>query len=187
MTDTRTDATPPGPPDGPESMGIDPFEKNWIRLAILLIAVFFVTITAAGFALGFQVPGNEARVDPRTVATEGPFANPGVREIVPDREYEVYMISQMWSFNPREITVPVGAKVTFYVTSVDIQHGLKLQDTNINMQVVPGEVSKLSTTFETVGEFPYICTEYCGTGHAAMFGSLFVVEEMADESEGAGA
>ena len=177
MTDTKA------PPPEPESMGIDPFEKNWIRIAILLIVAFFVTITAAGFALGFQVPGNEARVDPRTVTDEGPFANPGVREIVPGREYEVYMTSQMWSYTPREITVPVGAKVTFFITSVDVQHGFKLQDTNINMQIVPGEVSKLSTTFEAVGEFPYICTEYCGSAHAAMFGSLFVVDELA-EGEG---
>jgi heme/copper-type cytochrome/quinol oxidase subunit 2 len=38
-------------------------------------------------------------------------------------------------------------------------------------------VSKLSFTFDEVGEFPYICTEYCGQGHAAMFGTVKVVSE----------
>ena len=43
--------------------------------------------------------------------------------------------------------------------------------------VVPGQVSKLTYTFDEVGEFPYICHEYCGTGHAAMFGTVKVVSE----------
>ena len=77
----------------------------------------------------------------------------------------------------REVEVPVNSTVTFYVTSRDIQHGFKLQDTNINMQIVPGQVSKLTHTFDEAGEYPYICTEYCGVGHAAMFGSLTVVEK----------
>jgi cytochrome c oxidase subunit 2 len=57
-----------------------------------------------------------------------------------------------------------------------VQHGFKIQDTNINMQIVPGQVSKLTYTFDRVGEFPYICTEYCGLGHAAMYGVVNVVQ-----------
>ena len=45
------------------------------------------------------------------------------------------------------------------------------------MQVVPGQVSKMTFTFDTVGEFPYICHEYCGRGHAAMAGVVKVVPE----------
>ena len=65
--------------------------------------------------------------------------------------------------------MPVGSSVTFYVTSTDLQHGFKLQDTNVNMQVVPGEVSKLTVEFDEFGEHDYICHEFCGIGHAAMF------------------
>ena len=64
------------------------------------------------------------------------------------------------------------------VTSVDVQHGFKVSDTNLNMQVVPGQVSRLSFTFDEVGEFPYICTEYCGQGHAAMYGTIRVLSEV---------
>lgn len=168
MSATRTD-----PPR--ESMGIDPYERNWMRLTIVLLVVFAAAVGVAGFAGGFQVPGDETRVNPQTVTQSGPFADPGVREIVPGEEYEVYMVARMWAFDPGSITVPVGSKVTFYVTSVDVQHGVKLQDTNVNVMVVPGEISKISTTFEKVGEYPFICNEYCGQGHAAMFGTLKVV------------
>ena len=85
------------------------------------------------------------------------------------------MIAQTWAFTPREITIPVGAKVEIHVTSPDLQHGFKITDTNVNMQIVPGQVSTMSYTFEEVGEFPYICHEYCGSGHAAMFGVVNVV------------
>ena len=166
--------TTQAPPPSKESMGIDPYEKNWMRLSIVLLVVFVAGIAVAGFALGFQLPGAEQRVDPNTVTQDGPFSQPGIREIAPG-EYEVYMTAQVFAFQPNQIEVPVGSTVTFYVTALDVQHGFKLQDTNVNMMVLPGQVAKLTTTFERVGEYPYICNEYCGSGHAAMFGSLRVV------------
>jgi cytochrome c oxidase subunit 2 len=134
--------------------------------------------------MGFQVPGEEARVDPATITESGPFANPGVRQIAPS-EFEVYVVSRTFNFDPAEIVVPQGATVTIYVTSQDVQHGFKITDTNVNMQVVPGQVSKLTYTFDRVGEFPYICHEYCGIGHAAMFGRVRVVPQNEFEEAGA--
>jgi len=157
------------------SMNIDPYERNWIIISMVLAVVFAIIIAVAGFAFGIQVPSPEQRVDPRTVATEGPWADPGLRELSPGK-YEAYILAQTWSFLPREMTVPVGSEVTFYITSKDVQHGFKLQDTNLNVQVVPGQVSKLTITFTESGDYDYICTEYCGAAHAAMFGTLHVEE-----------
>lgn len=162
-------------PEAGESMGVDPFERNWMIFSVVLLVVFFALVTIAGFALGFQVPGPETRVDPRTVTEEGPFAEPGLRQIA-EGEYEAYVIARTFSYEPREIEVPVGSTVTIYVTTPDVQHGFKIQDTNVNFMVIPGQVSRLTYTFDRVGEFPYICTEYCGLGHAAMFGSVRVVQ-----------
>ena len=162
-------------------MGIDPYERNWMRFSIGLLLVFIVAVAVSGFALGFQVPGEEARVDPRTVTDSGPFATPGLREIG-EGKYEAWVVSRTFQFEPRELIVPLGAEVDIYVTAADVQHGFKVTDTNINMQVVPGQISKLSFTFDRIGEFPYICTEYCGIGHAAMAGVVKVVPE--NEFEG---
>ncbi len=171
MTATET----PGPaPDEKLSMGIDPFEKNWMRLAFVLLLAFFVTVSVAGFALGFQVSGVDAEIDPVTAFDSEPWSNPGLRQISDDH-YEAYVVSKTWLFEPRELEIPVGSTVDIFVTSADLQHGFKITDTNVNMQVVPGQVSKLTYTFEEVGEFPYICHEYCGSGHATMFGVVNVV------------
>lgn len=182
MTDT-SDVNPVEPLDESElDMGIDPFERNWIRVSILLLVVFFATVSISGFALGFQVNGEDAEVDPRTVLDSPPWSEPGVRQVAPG-EYVAYVVAKTWVFEPNKIEIPVGSTVTIYVTSPDLQHGFKITDTNVNMQVVPGQVSKLEYTFEEVGEFPYICTEYCGRGHAAMFGTVSVVADSAQSAE----
>ncbi len=174
----------PPPETKKKSMGVDPFERNWMLFSIGMLVVFFALVTIAGFALGFQVPGFETRVDPRTVTVDAgsPFSEPGLREIS-DGQYEAYVVARTFSFEPREIEIPVGSTVTIYVTSPDVQHGFKMQDTNVNMMVIPGQVSKLEYTFDRVGEFPYICTEYCGLGHAAMYGVVKVVQPGAGGDE----
>ena len=168
------DATGTAVDDAPK-LHVDRWERNWMVLSVVLLVGFLATVTVAGFAMGFQVNGVEQEVDPRTVLDSEPWASPGLREISPGY-YEAYVVAQTWAFVPREIEVPVGSTVDIYVTSPDLQHGLKITDTNVNVQVVPGQVSKLTYTFDTVGEFPYICHEYCGQGHAAMFGVVNVVE-----------
>lgn len=158
-----------------QSMNMDPYERNWILISVVLVVVFAIIISIAGFAFGFQVPSPEARVNPNTVATDpnSPWSEPGLRELAPGK-YEAYVLAQTWMFQPRTMEVPVGSEVTFYITSKDVQHGFKLQDTNLNVQIVPGQVSKLTITFDTPGTYNYVCTEYCGAAHAAMFGTLTV-------------
>ncbi len=51
------------------------------------------------------------------------------------------------------------------------------------MMVVPGQVSRITYTFDEVGEFPYLCHEYCGRGHATMFGVVKVVPDQATSAD----
>jgi cytochrome c oxidase subunit 2 len=169
---------------------VDPTERGWIRAAIIVLIVFAIAISVAGFMLGIQVPTEEQRVDPATIANEPEWKAPGagepdlrVQELVAGEKYAVHIIAQMWLFSPNPIPtpdsgieIPAGAEVTFYVTSIDVQHGFKVQNTNVNFMAVPGEVSTLTTTFEDAGTYDFICTEYCGTGHAAMYGSITITE-----------
>ncbi len=145
----------PGPEEGMDAATShhDPYERRWMGVSIGILLTFALSVAITGFALGFQVPGDHARVDPRTVADTPPWDRPGLVE-VGDGEYEVYMLARQYLYEPNQITVPAGSTVTFYVTSVDVQHGFKLQDTNVNMQVVPGHVSKLTADFDRPGEFP---------------------------------
>jgi cytochrome c oxidase subunit 2 len=44
------------------------------------------------------------------------------------------------------------------------------------MMVLPGQISKLTHRFDKPGEYNYVCHEYCGAGHAAMFGKITVTQ-----------
>ena len=84
-------------------MHIDPTERSWMRAAVVVLVIFAISVTIAGFMLGIQVPTEEQRVDPRTITNELPWSEPGVREIIPGEKYDVYLIARMWFFEPNAI------------------------------------------------------------------------------------
>jgi cytochrome c oxidase subunit 2 len=157
---------------------IDTSERNFIIGTTILLLIFGTAVLVSSFSFGFQVPAPVERIDPRLVATPGQsrWGDPvedRVRELAANK-YEVYILAQIWSFSPREIRVPVGSTVTFYLTSKDVQHGFRIDNTNISMMVLPGEVSKLTATFDEPGEYNFVCHEYCGINHHTMYGQLIV-------------
>jgi cytochrome c oxidase subunit 2 len=154
---------------------VNVYEKWWMGLSVVMLVVFGAAIGVAGFMLGFQVPVPEARVDPNVIAKSGPFANPGLRQLAPGK-YEAYIRAEAnpWKFRPDKITIPVNSTVTFYVTSADVQHGFRIDGTNANVMILPGQISKTTVTFTQKGTFAFVCTEYCGVGHQNMFGTIIV-------------
>ncbi|MCB0129275.1 MAG: cytochrome c oxidase subunit II [Caldilineaceae bacterium] len=167
---------------------VDFFEGAWMRVAAAVVVFFIIAIAIAGFSYGIQPPGQFARITPEDLLDpDNPFSNPGLRELAPGK-YEAYIIGQTWNFLPAEIRVPVGSEVTFYLTARDVQHGFKLLDTNINVMVLPGQVSTLKAVFDEPGTHDYICHEYCGyvegspIGHHTMYGQI-IVEAPAEEAE----
>lgn len=149
------------------------FEVAWILPSITIPIAFMVAIVLTAFAVGIGVPGVGGRIDPKAIDTTAPFDHIGVRELAPGR-YEAVIIAQYPAWTPKEITVPVGSKVTFIVTSRDVIHGLKIEKTPINVMIIPGQISRVTTTFTKPGEYLLVCHEYCGTSHHVMYGKVIV-------------
>lgn len=161
-------------------MHVDPAERNFFIIGAALLVVFFVVLTISSVAYGIQLPAPEMRIDPRTIndPEASPFGLPvdeRLRELAPGK-YEVYMTGQAWAFQPAEIRIPAGSTLTIYATSKDVQHGFKLQGTNLNFMILPGQISKQTGTFDEPGEYTFICHEYCGVAHHVMFGKIIVEE-----------
>jgi cytochrome c oxidase subunit II len=179
--------TDPNLPD----LHVDRYESAWIRISLIIVIGFALAVVVASVSYGIQVPGVYERIDPRTLMTPpSPFADPQLRELAPGK-YELYVRAQVWSFAPLDpfapLHIPAGSEVTFYVTSMDVQHGFKIAETNVNMMVLPGQISRLTTTFDEPGIYNVICHEYCGAGgptigHHTMYGQIIV--DPAPESEG---
>jgi cytochrome c oxidase subunit 2 len=153
---------------------VDFYERIWMRVSAAILVVFFVAVTISAFSAGFQVPGMHHRIDPTKLYEAGsPFADPVLREVA-HGQYEVYIRAQFWQFTPSEIRIPAGSKLTFYVTSQDVQHGFKILGTNINMMLLPGHISMLTTRFDKPGIYNFVCHEYCGLAHHTMYGKVIV-------------
>ena len=56
-------------------------------------------------------------------------------------------------------------------------HGFSVSRTNVNMMLVPGYISNFQTTFAGTGEHLMPCHEFCGTGHAAMWAHVKIVDK----------
>jgi len=165
------------------SLHVDRYESAWIRISLITTVIFALAVITASASYGIQVPGAYARIDPKTLMTPpSPFANPELREIAPGK-YELYVRAQTWSFTPLDPSVPLhipaGSQVIFYATSSDVIHGFKITETNVNMMVMPGQISTLTATFTEPGTYNVICHEYCGAGgtvigHHTMYGQIIV-------------
>ena len=139
----------------------------WLIFGLTMLAVFLAVITTAAVVDGFVPPSRVQSIDPTHVAQTPPFDHPGVRKIA-DGAYEAYYVARIFSYTPNTISVPVGSRVTFYVTSADVEHGFSIPETGVNTMVTPGWVSQVSHTFRQRGTFLLVCNEYCGSGHQLM-------------------
>jgi len=151
---------------------VERYERAWIFFALGMIVVFILLIGYLMVAHGSTIPIGAGRVDATQVRTQGDFANPRVEQV--GNEYVAYVQAFSFGYLPTEIRVKAGHKVTFKITSPDVLHGFHIERTNINAEVIPGEIAQVSHTFKQPGEYRIICNEYCGIGHANMIGKIIV-------------
>ena len=142
-------------------------EQMWMAFGIAILVLFAAVITTAAVVDGFVPPSHVQSIDPTKVSQTPPFDHPGLHKVATGA-YEAYYVARIFSFTPASITVPVGSRVTFYVTSADVEHGFSIPETGVNTMVTPGWVSEVSHTFTKPGTFLLICNEYCGAGHQLM-------------------
>ena len=87
----------------------------------------------------------------------------------------VNVIARRFEFDPATITVTVGQPVRLMVRSEDGLHGMEIKKLKISKDIPRGgEAVIINFTPNAVGEFPILCSEYCGDGHDGMRGTLVV-------------
>lgn len=154
-------------------MHVHPYERLWIRISVVLLAVFGVAIAFSALTLGVEIPGVERRSAPTGLPADATNDEGWIRELGPGR-YEVNLVARMWGFDPAEIRLPKGSTVTFYVHSKDVIHGMKIRNTTVSMMVIPGQVGRATYTFDEPGEYLMVCHEYCGVAHHVMSGKVII-------------
>lgn len=148
-------------------------EIIWLILSFGMLMVFMIATGYQTFAEGMGPPSHKETIDPQKVDETAPFDEPGIKKIG-DKEYEVVMTLQIFSFTPSDIEIPAGSTVHFTLTSKDVTHGFQVAGTNINAMVMPGHIQKITQTFDEAGEYLVLCNEYCGAGHQVMSTTITV-------------
>jgi cytochrome c oxidase subunit 2 len=143
---------------------IDKSEKKVIIITGTLMAVFIFSILYAR---------NKNNDLPECVPFDKTYTEPKVTKL-DDKTYQVYVVAQMWQFQPSQIYIPVGSEVDFFVTSKDVVHGFNIADKNVNLMAVYGNINKTTVKFDKPGVYKIICHEYCGVAHQNMQAQVIV-------------
>lgn len=162
---------------------LDRLEAVWIGIAFVWCMVMFVMM------VGWHIFGKQnlstetykttpdkftastqAMVDKHTVRTE---TDEKIPVVAPPEGSDVYLIGRLWNWWPI-LELEKGKSYKLHLTSMDYNHGLSIQPTNINIQVVPGYEHVIKVTPNESGTFSLVCNEYCGINHHTMVGRMYV-------------
>jgi cytochrome c oxidase subunit II len=156
---------------------VDDAERRWSYVVTGVVAFVFAVIILASVHWGAQPSSNVEAIDASRLHLSGEFMEGNLgTEIRPDGSAVVRVIAQQYSFVPQCIVVPTDTRVMFRVTSPDVVHGFLVVGTKVNSMVVPGFVAEVRTRFDTPGEHPMPCHEYCSVGHEGMWARVKVVD-----------
>jgi cytochrome c oxidase subunit 2 len=79
-----------------------------------------------------------------------------------------------FEFEPERIEVTEGDHVRLVVRSADGVHGIGIKKFKVDKKIPRGETVTIDFVAATAGNFPILCSEYCGEGHEDMKGALLV-------------
>ena len=105
----------------------------------------------------------------------------------PAETLEIYSTGKRWMWRFQHIDgqseindlhVPRGRPVKITFTSEDVLHSLYIPAFRVKADAIPGRYSSIWFTPTQTGEFHLFCTEYCGTKHSGMIGTVTVMEPM---------
>jgi len=87
----------------------------------------------------------------------------------------IEIVAKRFAFEPSMIEVAAGEPVRLLVRSADGPHGFQVKKFKIGKEIPRGgDPVTIDFTPDAPGQFPILCSEYCGEGHDDMKGALIV-------------
>jgi cytochrome c oxidase subunit II len=93
-----------------------------------------------------------------------------------DKPHHIAVGASRFQFNPAEITVKKGEPVALALTAKDADHGLKIEELDVLLQVKKGSTEVATFTPKEAGTFIGQCAVFCGSGHGGMKLTVHVTE-----------
>lgn len=131
-------------------------ELSWMLIPFAITLIFFVW-AARAYDTNMNPPPNALRIDAIGRQWMWKFQHPGGQ----------------WEIN--DLHVPVGEPVAIEINSQDVVHALYIPALRIQMDAIPGRATTLWFKAVQTGRYLLECSEFCGTNHSVMTGSLYVM------------
>jgi cytochrome c oxidase subunit II len=158
-------APPQGEPSADALRGNTRVQTTWIAATLVVVLSLAVYGTVA---LAQDQPGNGIS----TVSAPLPLpANTS-------QPLEVQVIAQQWWFTYRypsyggietaQLVLPVGQKIEFHITSLDVTHSFWFFALGVKADAVPLNDNIVSATPTQTGTYRVQCSELCGLWHGNM-------------------
>ena len=88
----------------------------------------------------------------------------------------IEVIAKRFEYQPSQITLKRGEPVVLVLKSVDVPHGIRFKDLNVDIKSGKSQTSETPFTPEKTGTFVGHCSVFCGAGHGGMTLNLTVTE-----------
>ena len=104
---------------------------------------------------------------------------------VPDDTTDVYAVGKqwMWKFQHEggqseinDLHVPVGRPIRMIMASEDVIHSFFVPEFRIHRDVIPSRYTFVWFQATKAGEYHLFCSQYCGTDHSKMIGTVYAME-----------
>ena len=129
-----------------------------------------VEVVAYQWGWKYRLPGEDGilgKTEIKLVSSENPF---GLNLDDPNGKDDLLV-------DDGDLHLQINKPVKFLLRSLDVLHNFYVPQFRGKMDMVPGLVTFYWLTPIRTGDFEVLCAEFCGTGHYAMRGRVFVDEE----------
>ncbi len=129
-----------------------------------------VEVVAYQWGWKYRLPGEDGilgKTEIKFVSSENPF---GLNLDDPNGKDDLLV-------DDGDLHLQINKPVKFLLRSLDVLHNFYVPQFRGKMDMVPGLVTFYWLTPIRTGDFEVLCAEFCGTGHYAMRGRVFVDEE----------
>ncbi len=153
----RFRAAPDDDSDGPPIHGHTGLEIAWTAVPALLVTAIAI-VSAVVLARNDDAGDNPLKIDVTAQQFAWSFTYPGQDDLRSTR-----------------LVLPIDRAVELTLRANDVLHSFWIPDMGQKQDAVPGITTRLVITPTRTGDFPLVCTELCGLGHAFMRAPVRVV------------
>ncbi len=160
-----------------ELRGNNRIQTTWI--AVTLVVVLSIAVYGT-VALAMDQPGGGVSTVSAALPQPADASQP----------LEVQVIAQQWWFTYRyptyggietaQLVLPVGQKIEFHITSLDVTHSFWFYALGVKADAVPLNDNVVTATPTQIGTYRVQCAELCGLWHGNMADSTAMVVSTSD-------